>query len=765
MENSYVGKNSTRVDAYGKVTGKAIYSGDFHMHRELHTQSVYVPRPHCRILEVKTDRALAMPGVVAIALARDVPGNNTMFGRYPVFVNLEGLYTGDVVATVAAETYQEAKAAANAVEILYEALPGVWNLREALAEGAAAVHSDVVDNEIEHAYYPLRKGDAETGLATAAKVIERTYEVGFQDQAYLEPESMLVAPAPFHQGYEVYGSIQNPYTIRANVATVMGIPESQVRVVLTVVGGSFGGKDESVMSMAARCAVLARMTGRPVRMDLTRENSFRESSKRHPFILDYRVGITAQGVISAIQTHLVCQGGAYNNKARFSNWRASVHSAGPYRIEHIKADVHGKYTNTIFGGAFRGFSAPQVLFGIETLMDELAYEAGMNPKDFRLLNVLREGDTIACGQLLKEGTIAAPLTAMIHQVAQKADFDRKWQAFNEQNLHSRSFKKGLGLSITYRGAGLGGEGNDSSSAMITVCRDGSIQLFSGHTEMGQGMRTAHMQIAAEALGVDIARIDYRHSDTSITLDAGPTVASRGTQSGGRAVLQAAAKLKVELLEAGARKTGLPTQQLDIVNDLLVSKDGSVNCPFKELVAYAVYPVGADLSAQGWYSPGLTHIDPATQQGDCYQTYTYGVAIAEVTVDEATGKVIVDKVYLGYELGRAINPELAYGQLVGGMLQGLGYALFEEIAERKGELMTTNFDEYLIPTTMDVPEVDLTIFESRNPEGPYGAKGIGELGIELIAPAVGNAMYHATGRRLRELPFNLERVRIGRSLTR
>ena len=765
MDNTYIGKDCKRVDGYEKVTGQAIYAADFHVDRQLFAKSVYVPTPHCRILAVHTERAMRMPGVVAIATAKDVPGNNEMFGRFPVFVVDEGKYTGDVVATVAAETHEQAVAGARAIEIEYEALPGIWTLEEAMEPSAPPVHPDISDNEIEHTYFPLRKGNVDEGFSQAEAIEEHTYKVGFQDQAYLETESVVVVPAPFHHGYEVYGCIQNPYTIRSNVATVMGVHESQVRVVLTAVGGSFGGKDESSMSIAARCAVLVKMTGRPVRMDLSREESSRESSKRHPFIMKYRLGMTKDGTVTAIQTHLTCQGGAYNNKARFSNWRASVHTAGPYRIPNIQADIHAKYTNTIFGGAYRGFSGPQVLFASETMMDEAAASLGMNPKEFRLKNVLREGDTIACGQLLKEGLIAAPLEKMMYELCAKAGFDEKWHAFREQNVRSGSIKRGIGLAITYRGTGLGGEGVDSSSAMITICRDGSVQLHSGHTEMGQGMRTAHSQIAAQALGIDIKRIDFRHSDTSITLDAGPTVASRGTQSGGRAILQAALKLRAELLGAGEKKTGISQDALSIANDVLIGKDGEVLCTFDELVKYCVYPLGTNLSAQGWYSPGLSHIDAQTQQGNCYQTYAHGVIVTEITVDEATGKIAVDKMTVGYELGTAINPELAYGQFVGGLMQGLGYALFEEMAERKGELLSQNFDEYLIPTTLDIPQMDLQLYESQNPEGPYGAKGIGEIGIELAAPSIGNALFHATGRRLRELPFNLERVKIGKSLTR
>ena len=766
MAFSYVGKTCTRVDGVEKVTGRTRYGADLRLAGELTAKSLYTPVPHARILDIDTSQAEALEGVVAVITAKDVPGRNEMAGRFPVLVQTEAKYIGDAIAVVAAENSRVAEAALRLIKVEYEELPGVWSLQQAMTDTATpAVHSDLADNTMELTRYPLRKGNFDEGLAEADEVLERTYTVGFQEQAYIETESIVAQCAPFHHGVEIFGCIQNPYSIRTNVATALGLPESQVRVVLSAIGGSFGGKDESVMCMAARCAILALKTGRPVRMDLSREECFRESCKRHPFHMQYTLGLKKDGSIPAIKSLLTCQGGAYNNKARFSNWRAVVHTAGPYRIPNIRADLTGKYTNTIFGGAYRGFSGPQVLFAIETLIDEAAAHQGRNPKDFRLQNVLHTGDTIACGQLLEDGRIAAPLPAMIADAATKADFDAKWAAWPRENKSSGDIKKGIGIAITYRGAGLGGEGVDTSSAMLTVCRDGSITLFSGHTEMGQGMRTAHSQIAAEELGVRLDRIDFRHSDTSVTLDGGPTVASRGTQSGGRAVLDAARKLKAQLIEAASIKTGKSKEVLTIKDDAVRDESGNLLCPFDELIQFCAYPLGSNLSAQGWYNSGLYHIDHETQQGTCYQTYTNGVAITELSVDTASGKVTVDRITVGYELGRAINPQLAYGQFVGGLMQGLGYALFEEMEEDKGRLRTLNFDDYLIPTFLDLPKIELALYESDNPEGPYGAKGIGEIGIELAAPSIGNAIFHATGKRLCDLPFNLERVLLGKALKR
>lgn len=794
---SHVGKEYQRVDAWEKVTGRARFGADTRFSGELTAKSLYSSMPRGKILNIDTSKAEALPGVAAVITAADVPGSNVLDGRFQVLAESEVKYIGDAIAAVAADSPKTAQKALKLIEYEIEPIPGVWNLEQADNNNIPPVHSDMPDNAMENTYLPLRKGNTADRMTQADHILERVYTVGFQEQAYIEPESITALPAQFHHGVEVYGCVQNPYTLRKSTAEALGLPQSHVRVVLTAIGGSFGGKDESTVLMASRCSILALKTGRPVRMDLSREECFLESCKRHPFQMEYVLGLQNDGTIPAIEAKVTCQGGPYNNKAQFSNWRAVIHTSGPYRIPNIRADVFGRYTNTIYGGAYRGFSGPQIQFGIETLIDEAAAYLKMNPKDFRLMNVYREGDTTSCGQLLKEGQISAPLGLMIRETCDRADFDRKWLEWPEhaeqvplsgsgripgnvksvgsagseesekliqQTGEDQSIRRGIGLAVTYRGSGLGGEGLDTSSAMITICGDGSVMLFSGHTEMGQGMRTAHAQIAAEALGIDPRRIAFRHSDTSITLDGGPTVASRGTQSGGRAVLDAACRLKTRLITAASKKHELPEDRLDIIRDSLIDTgSGEFLCSFTELIDYCIYPLGTNLSAQGWYNPGLYHIDEETQQGDCYQTYTHGAAAAEITVDTVTGRISVDRITVSYELGTAINPQLAYGQFAGGLLQGVGYALFEEMHEHEGYLKTLNFDDYLIPTAMDIPQLDIKLYETENPEGPYGAKGIGEIGIELAAPAIGNAIFHATGKRLRDLPFSLERVVLGKSL--
>jgi CO/xanthine dehydrogenase Mo-binding subunit len=759
-----INKSVKKIDVYEKVTGKAKYGADINYTHQLYAKTAYSKYPHARILKIDTKEAEKLEGVATIITAKDVPGNNIMFGKFPVLAKDEVKYIGDGVAVVAAESREIAEKAISLIEVEYQELPAVFNIEQAIAEDTNRVHSEIEDNLIEHSYHLLRSGDMEKGFKQAEIILERTYQTQFADQAYIEPEAIIVLPDPYKVGVGIHGSIQNPYSIRANVATVLGLKINQVKVVQSTIGGSFGGKDESVMLMAARSAIIAIKTGRPVKMVLTREESFLESSKRHPFKADYKVGAKRDGTIVAIEDKIYVQGGAYNNKAMFVNWRASIHAAGPYAIPNIKTDIYGVYTNTIYGGAYRGFSAPQIVFANESLIDELAEELNMSPQEIRLRNCLKPGDEMGTGQILIPGKIPAPLEKIIKDICKKTDFESKRKKYIKERKSSDPIKKGIGISCTFRGAGLGGEGIDTASATVTIDIDGSILIQSGLVEMGQGMRTAHAQIVAEVLGVSLDRITFCNTDTSITLDSGPTVASRGTLAGGNAMLIAARKLLERLHKQAAIMLDCNIKGIVSENNYIFNRfDGSKKLTFKEVVEECLKEQGLSLSAQGWYTPGPEKLSSETGRGNAYPTYSYGASVIELSVDTQTGKINIKKITAAYEIGRAINPQIVKGQFYGGILQGLGYSLTEEVKDKDGYLETKNFDDFLVPSSLDMPEIEVTIYESDDPIGPFRAKSVGELGIELIAPAVANALYNATGKRIRELPLNLERVLLGKTL--
>jgi len=759
-----INKSVKRIDAYEKVTGKAKYGADLNLTHQLYAKTVYSKYPHAKILKIDTREAERLEGVVAVITAEDVPGNNIMFGKFPVLAKDEVKYIGDGVAAVAAESREIVEKAVKLIKVEYRELTGVFNIKEAIDKNTGKVHSETEDNLIEHSHHLLRSGDVEKGFKQAEIILERTYQTQFVDQAYIEPEAIIVIPDPYKVGVEIHGSIQNPYSIRTNVAAVLGLKINQVKVVQSTIGGSFGGKDESIMLMAARSAIIAMKTSRPVKMILTREESFLESSKRHPFKIDYKMGAKRDGTIIAIEDKVYAQGGAYNNKAMFVNWRASIHATGPYAIPNIKTDTYGVYTNTVYGGAYRGFSAPQIVFANESLIDELAEELNISPQDIRIKNCLKPGDELGTGQILLPGKIPAPLEKMIKDVCKKTDFESKRKKCIKERESSDPIKKGIGLSCTFRGAGLGGEGIDTASATVTIDIDGSILIQSGLVEMGQGMRTTHAQIVAEVLGVSLDKITFCNTDTSITLDSGPTVASRGTLAGGNAMLIAARKLLDRLHKRAAIMLDCNIIDLVSENNFIFNRlDKSRKLTFKEVVEECLKGQGLSLSAQGWYTPGPEKLSSETGRGNAYPTYSYGASVIELNVDTQTGKINVEKIVAGYEIGRAINPQIVKGQFYGGILQGLGYALIEEVRNKDGYLETENYDDFLIPSSFDMPEMEVTIYGSDDPVGPFRAKSVGELGIELMAPAVANALYNATGKRIRELPLNLERVLLGKTL--
>jgi len=764
---SQVNHDVPRSDGYAKVTGSMQYGDDINAFRQLCAKTVYTRYPHADIQRIDISQALQVPGVVDIITAQDIPGNPVMFGRFPVLVADRARYIGDGVAVVAAETARIALHAASLVEVVYgEILKPVVTIEEALDPDCQNIHADSVGNLIDHASHHLELGESRLGFQESPIQLSRTYKTGFVDNGYIEPEVVLVEVDTNTGTVIVRGSIQNPYNIREAVAGVLGKPLNQVRVVQTAIGGSFGGKDESMMLIASRAAIIALRTGRPVKTVLSREESFVASAKRHPFTSDYRIGLAKDGHILALESTHHVQGGAYNKQAMFTNWRASIHAAGAYAVPNVRTDVDGVYTNTVFGGAYRGFSAPQMVFGIESLIDECAQTVGLNPAEFRLLNCLKPYDTIPSGQCLDPVLMPANLRELIDTVCGKTSFNAKWAGYQKERAtaSSHGIVKGIGLSVTYRGVGLGGEGIDTGAATVTIDVDGYVKVQSSFTEMGQGLSTTLCQIAAEVLGLPLESVSWTQNDTAANMDAGPTVASRGIVAGGNAVKNACGNLRATMATLIARKFNCLPEEIEFRDGQVTSiRDCHHSVGFTQAARICLKDAGVSLSAQGWYSPGPQSFDHHTGQGAAYPSYLFGASVAEISVDQGTGAITVEHLTSAIELGKAINPQIVRGQFIGGAIQGMGYAVMEEMDCHDGYMHTLNFDDFLIPGAMDVPKVDIVLMETDGHVGPYGAKGIGELGIEMIAPAIANAYANATGKRIRELPLNLERVVLGHTL--
>ena len=540
-----LGNRVERVDGYEKVTGKALFGDDLKFPGMLHAICRHTDIPVGEITQLDIDQAKKMDGVEAIDLYKDIPGE-TRVGPiradcYPI-VKDEVFYSGDVLAVVAATTKEQACAAADTIHAEYEPIKGIFDVEEAIKPEARLIHPEFKSNVVVR--YPLVKGNVERGLAESDQIIERIYRTGFHEHAYIEPESVVVVPDPRTRGCTIYGSIQNPYKTREFVARFMCLRLNQVAVIPAVLGGSFGGKDDIIHVMACRVALLAQLTGRPVKLTYTREQSIKEGYKRHPYLMKYTVGFMNDGKLHAMKIDILADSGAYSSQTFFVTWRSVVQATGPYEIDHVHTDIRGVYTNNTYTAAFRGFGAPQVIFAQESLMDEIAEICGISPLEIRQRNGYRQGSVTASGQRLSDHPVS--LLQVIESATHKAEYQKKVQVYTEFNRTHERFKKGIGLSCSFRGCSLGAEGLDASSAVVSVQADGSVYLMTGTTENGQGLQTTACLMLAEALGVPLERIVFIAPQTPIIADGGPTVASRGTLVTGRAIIDAANTIKARI---------------------------------------------------------------------------------------------------------------------------------------------------------------------------------------------------------------------------
>ncbi|HEX7571804.1 MAG TPA: molybdopterin cofactor-binding domain-containing protein, partial [Bacteroidota bacterium] len=466
------------------------------------------------------------------------------------------------------------------------------------------------------------------------------------------------------------------------------------------------------------------------------------------------------GTITAMEIRCIADGGAYASMSPFVTWRSAVQATGPYACENVKTDVYAAYTNNNYTGAMRGFGSPQVNFAIESMMDELAERVGMNPLEIRLKNCFHRGSVTATGQKLDH---VVSLQEVLEKAAEGIGFEEKWKKYRAAS--EGTHRRGVGLACSYRGVSLGAEGADAVEAIVSVQTDGSVIVSSGITDMGQGAGTQMSQIVAAVFGIPIGTVQFLNTDTSRIADSGPTVASRGTIMGGAAAKNAAEIVRATLLDVAAGMAGLSPRELEMAEGYVVkTADRSRLASFAE-VAAECFEKGRPMHGIGWHRSPKTSWDEATGQGDAYFTYVYGANAAEVVVDTETGKVDVEDFVSVHDVGRAINRDAVRGQIIGGVAMGLGYGLLEEFALEDGIPAQHNFDEYLIPTSMDVPPVKTVIVENEDPAGPFGAKSVGEPANEIAAPAIVNAIFNATGKRITELPADLERVHLGHALRR
>jgi len=740
--------NAWRNDGMAKVTGRAKYADDLKFVGMLHAVPVYSDFVHARIVSIETEDARRSDGVRCVLTAKDAPGScryGQIMRDYRMLADDKIRYHGDVVAVVVAETRAQAIQAAERVRVVAEELPAIFDPREAMKDGAILIHEEHGGNVVNH--HKVRRGDMARGWAESDAVIEREFQTQFVEHAYMEPESAVCVPRP-DGVIEVYGSMQHPFSTRRFTAALLGVPLADVEVKTIPMGGGFGGKDDTAATVCARAALAAKITGRPVKMTYAREWSIRESYKRHPYIVRCKWGVAKDGLIRAAEIHVIADAGAYCSVTPFVTWRSTVQCCGPYDVPNVQADVFGVYTNNVWTGAMRGFGSPQMNFVVEQMAEIAAAEIGLSAVEFRRRNMVRQGSVTITGQRLDEHVVSLP------QV-----FDRLLaETQYEEKLKTCSFGRGegnfygIGLALSYRGMSLGGEGMDFNGAIINVQFDGSILLEVGVHENGQGAESAMMLLLARELGVSLSRLRYRQPSTSNIPDGGTTVASRATLMGGGAVVNAARNLKRKMAELLCDQLRCTANEVRFENDELLGKEGA-RLSFAEAV-HQLYLMQEYPFAFGSFKAPRVTWDEETGQGNAYFTWVYGGQCVELNVRRASGKIQLLHAWAAHDVGRAVNREMLLGQYYGGMAMGTGYGMLEEVRLYQGKIQTLNFNQYRIARATDMPEMTGIIIENPDPLSPSGAKGIGEPANELMAPAIANAVYHATGVRHLQLPIRI-----------
>lgn len=763
-----LGTTPPRADAYEKVTGRARYTADMHLPDMLYGGGKSAGIASGRIVSIDASRARAIPGVRCVLTPADVKKHVSCSSHR--YITDRPRFCGDLVALVAAESPTLVQQALDAIAVQYEEYPAVLTIRDALAPDAPRVRDEYQDNRFTETHYSIRKGDVEAAFARCDVILEREYETQCVEHAYIEPEAALAYHNPADGRITVHCCTQAPYFTRRYIADMLSLPVHQVRVVQETIGGTFGGKEDGVGMLAARTAYLSRITGRPVKWIYSREESIERTGKRHPYLLRYKAGALRNGRIVAWQATQIANAGAYSNHTPIVNWRASMISAGAYDIENVSTDTYGVFTNTPPSGAFRGYSSPQLLYAQEQFIDELAEALGMSEVELRRINRLHDGSLAVTGAPVEHVTLGRVMDLAVEQTG----YAQKRRTYTGQTGRLR---KGIGMAIAHRGCGFGAESPDATGTMLILNEDGTATVNCALTENGQGMRTAYCMIAAEALGVPYDAVRFYGGDTQTIPDGGITAASRGTAAGAQSVRKAGEALNAVMrrnaVELGYfQKDKWPDAPASVTAEDIVLRHGmfyhkdapDYQVPLAEVCNAALWS-GMQLSSFAWYRPAPFDHDHKTGKGCAFRSYAYGCVIAEVTVDTGTGFVTVDRVTSTHDVGTAVHPELIRGQVYGGIVMGQGFALTEDVELRQGRVSSRNLDSYIIPTALDAPEMQVNIVESDDPNGTYGAKSIGEPAMEMIAPAIANAIYNATGRRLRTNPASLENTLLGKKLTR
>lgn len=691
-----VGRNVPRKEGVAKVTGAAKYVDDLRFPGMLHGRTVRSTIPCGEIASIRLDFDTSG---FTIADYRDIPGRNVVAlieDDQPCLAEKAIRHAAEPILLLAHESKEKLLQAR--IEIEYRpALPVFY------PQASPKIFKEI----------SIEKGDVDLGLSAADLVVEGEYRVGHQEQLYIE--TMGVIAVPENGGVTLYGSLQCPYYVHKALKVLLGLPDNKVRVIQTETGGGFGGKEEYPSMIAGHACLLALKAKRPVKIVYDRAEDMLATTKRHPGIIRHRTGVMRDGRLTAMDIDVLLDGGAYVTLSPVVLSRGAIHATGPYRCDNVRVKGRVVMTNTPPNGAFRGFGAPQTQFAAEVHMERIAEALEMDPVRLREKNAFRPGDTTATGQKLGKDCSAVKV---LREAVRRTDFKRKRRSLAGTN-------RGIGLALFFHGSGFtgGGEVKLASKASLALTERGA-RILVASTEIGQGTRTMHAQIVADALGIPYERVEVSEADTGLVPDSGPTVASRTCMVVGKILQSCAEEMKKRLGKMS------PREYLAKRGPLIVTKE------------YA--------------GPDGLYWDDDTYRGDAYGAYGWGCDVVEVERDPDTYEVRPVRFTAVQDIGKAIHPVLAAGQIEGGTAQGIGYALLEEVVMRDGAMANAQMTNYVAPTTLDTPPIDVVILENPYKYGPYGAKGVGEMPIDGPAPAIVNAIRHM-GLDIRAIPATPERI--------
>ena len=739
-----IGRLQFRPDSISKVTGEARFTDDLHFEGMLLARVLRARVPHAIVRRIDVEKARKLPGVAAVMTADDIPGEHNhglVVYDWPALIGVgeRVRYVGDAIAIVAADTRDIAGQALELMEVEYDLQPVVADPVYAHQPDAPRLHEN--GNLLKH--IKVRKGDLEQGFAEADILLEDTFHTPITEHAFLEPECSIARPTPEGR-MEIYVGSQIPYSDRSQVARALGWPDERVRVLGQLMGGGFGGKEDIAGQIHA--ALLAHKTGKPVKLLFDRHESLLVHPKRHATQIRVKIGARQDGCLTAVETELYGDTGAYASLGDKVMTRATTHSSGPYEAPHVRADCYAMYTNNPPAGAFRGFGVTQSAFAVESMMDILAEELDMDPVELRRKNALTVGSITNTGQLLTE---SVGLMECINRVDAEM---RKLASGNpflpEVDESASHLVRAWGFAAGYKNTGLGGGAPDSAGAEVELYPDGMLEVRTASAELGQGLVTVLQMIVAEEFHLPASKVRVLVMDTDLTPDGGPTTASRQTFVTGNAARLAAQTLRQAMASTLAEKYDQPPENIRFIEGLAQVNGHTI--PIGEVVPL--------MRAEGreprvLYEYWAPETKPLGQGGDMHFAFSFAAQAAQVQVNTHTGEVQVLKVIVANDVGKALNPLGLQGQVEGGVMMGIGNALTENFIVENGYVFTDHLARYRMPSIVHTPDITSYIVEHPVSEGPYGAKGVGEIVSIPTSPAITNAIYNAVGVRIKNLPVD------------